>query len=93
MFTVSTPHFLVNIVTKPEIAEHLIPNIKKFEIVYYLKQEFSGGRPDDPEEKDIVKVQMLCNRGILAEIMNYVKEYYVKGYGAVCYYEEVNVPI
>jgi len=25
--------------------------------------------------------------------MSYVKEYYIKGYGAVCYYEEVNVPM
>ena len=93
MFTLSTPHYLVNVVTKPEIAEHLIPNIKKFKIVYYLKQEFTGGRPEDSGEKDIVKVQMLCSRGMLSEIMNYVKEYYVKGYGAVCYYEEVHVPL
>ncbi|MEO8512319.1 MAG: hypothetical protein ABI543_02040 [Ignavibacteria bacterium] len=93
MFTLTSPHFLVNVVTKPEVADHLIPNIKKFEIVYYLREEFKGGRPADPGEKDIVKVQMLCSRGTLSDIMNYVKEYYVKGYGAVCYYEEVNVPI
>lgn len=93
MFTVTTPHFLVNVVTKPEIAEHLIPNIKKFDIVYYLRQDFNGGTPSDAGEKEIVKVQMLCSRGKLSDIMNYVKEYYVKGYGAVCYYEEVNVPV
>ena len=93
MFTVSTPHFLVNVVTKPEVADHLIPNIKKFEIAYYLRQDFPGGRPQDQGDKEIVKVQMLCSRGKLGEIMNYIKEYYIKGYGAVCYYEEVNVPI
>jgi hypothetical protein len=90
---ITTPHFLINIITKPEVAEHLIPNIKKFEIIYYIKEEFKGGRPADTEEKDIVKVQMLCSRSKLSEIMNYIKEYYVKGYGAVCYYEEVSVPI
>jgi hypothetical protein len=90
---ISTKYFLINIVTKPEVAEHLIPNIKKFEIVYYLKQEFEGGRPTDADEKDIVKVQLLCAWGKLSEIMGYLKEYYIKGYGAVCYYEEVNVPM
>ena len=93
MFTLSTPHYLVNVVTKPEIAEHLVPNIKKFKIVYYLKHEFTGGRPEDSGGKDIVKVQMLCSRGELGGIMDYIKQYYVKGFGAVCYYEEVHVPI
>ena len=93
MFTVSTPHFLVNVVTKPEVADHLIPNIKKFDIVYYVRQDLKGSRPTDTDEKDITKVQMLCRRGTLSEIMGYVKEYYIKGYGAVCYYEEVNVPM
>ncbi|MBZ0201457.1 MAG: hypothetical protein K8I03_00415 [Ignavibacteria bacterium] len=93
MFTVTTPHFVVNVVLKPEYAEHLIPNIKKFDIVYYIQREFKGGRPSDADEKDICKVQMLCNRGALGNIMSYLKEYYVKGFGAVCYYEEVNVPM
>ncbi len=93
MFTVSTPHFLVNVVTKPEVADHLIPNIKKFAIVYYVREDLKGSRPTDADEKDITKVQMLCNRGILSEVMSYIKEYYIKGYGAVCYYEEVNVPM
>ncbi len=93
MFTVSTPHFLINIVTKPEVAEHLAKNLKGFQIAYYLKEEFKGGRPQDAEEKDIVKIQLLCSRGILTEILSYVKEHYVKGYGAVCYYEEVKVPV
>ncbi len=93
MFTVSTPHFLINVVTKPEVADHLIPNIKKFEIVYYVRYDLSGGRPADQEEKNITKVQMLCSRGKLSEIMGYLKEYYIKGYGAVAYYEEVNVPM
>ncbi len=94
MFAViSTPHYLINVITKPEVADHLVPNIRKFEIVYFLREDFKGGTPADPGEKDIVKVQMLCRKGKLGEIMSYVKEYYVKGYGAVCYYEEVNVPI
>lgn len=93
MFTVSTPHFLINIVTKPEVAEHLAKNLKGFQIAYYLRQDFKGGRPQDTEEKDIVKIQLLCSRGLLSEILGYVKEHYVKGYGAVCYYEEVKVPI
>jgi hypothetical protein len=93
MFTLSTPYFLITVVTKPEVADHLIPNIKGFEFVYYIKEEFKGGTPKDPAEKGIVKIEMLCTRGKLGEIMSYVKEYYVKGYGAVCYYEEVNVPM
>lgn len=93
MFTLSTPHFLITVVTKPEAAEHLITNIKGFEIAYYIKEEFKGGAPKDSAEKDIVKVQVLCSRGKLGEIISYVKEYYVKGYGAVCYYEEVSVPM
>lgn len=93
MFTVSTPHFLVNVVTKPEVADHLIPNIKKFAIVYYVREDLKGSRPSDTDEKDITKVQMLCSRGILSDVMGYIKEYYIKGYGAVCYYEEVNVPM
>lgn len=93
MFTVSTPHFLVNVITKPEVADHLIPNIKKFDIVYYVREDLKGSRPYDADEKEISKVQMMCRRGTLSEIMGYVKEYYVKGYGAVCYYEEVNVPV
>jgi hypothetical protein len=93
MFTLSTPYFLITVVTKPEVAEHLIPNVRGIDIDYFIKEEFKGGTPKDPAEKDIVKVEMLCSRGKLGEIMNYVKEYYVKGYGAVCYYTEVHVPV
>ncbi|MCC6865594.1 MAG: hypothetical protein IT280_05480 [Ignavibacteria bacterium] len=93
MFTVSTPHFLVSVVTKPEVADHLIPNLKKFEIVYYLRHDLNGGRPADSEEKEISKIQLMCSRGNLSGIMSYLKEYYIKQYGAVAYYEEVNVPI
>ena len=93
MFTITTPYFLVNVVTKPEVAEHLIPNINGFDIIYYTKEEFPGGRPKDNEEKTLVRVQMLCGRGELSKVMSYIKEYYVKGYGAVCYYQEVNVPV
>lgn len=89
---VSTKYYLVNVVTKPEVAEHLIPNIKNFELVYYLKEEFRGGTPKEAAEKDIVKVQMLCTRSKFVEVFKYVTQYYVKDYGAVCYYEEVNVP-
>lgn len=90
---ITTQHFLICVVTKPEVAEHLIPNIKKFDIIYYLRQDFKGGRPADTDEKDIVKVQMLCSQHKMPEIMNYLKEYYIKSYGAVCYYEKANVPI
>lgn len=93
MFTVSTPHFLVNIIAKREVADHLIPNIKKLDIVYFLQQDLKGGRPAVPGDTDIVKVQILCRRGMLGEVANYVKEYYVKVYGAVCYFEEVKVPM
>lgn len=48
---VSTPYFLINVITKPEVAEHLIPNIKNFDIVYYIKEEFKGGKPKEPDEK------------------------------------------
>ncbi len=89
---VSTPYYLVTIVTKPEVAEHLIPNIQNFKIIYYIKEEFKGGTPG-AEEKDILKVQMLCPRGVFGDVANYMKEYYVKGYGAVTYYQEVNVPM
>lgn len=93
MFTVSTKFFLINVITKPEVAEHLVPNIKNFDIVYYIREEFKGGKPDEPDEKSVAKVQLLCSRGKLGEIMSYLKEHYVGRYGAVCYYEEVNVPI
>lgn len=93
MFTVSTPYFLVSVITKPEVTEHLIANLKNFDIVYYIKEEFRGGKPNEEDEKDVAKIQILCSRGKLGEIMNYLKEYYVKGYGAVCYYKEVNVPV
>ena len=93
MFTVTTKYFLVTVVTKPEVAEHLVPNVKKLNTVYFTVQNYKGGRPEESEEKDIVKVEMLCARGSLAGIMNYIKEYYVNGFGAVCYYIEVNVPI
>lgn len=89
---ISTPYFLVTIITKPEIAEHLIPNILNFKIVYYLKEEFKGGTPGSGE-KDILKVQMLCPRGVHGEVVNYLKQYYVKDYGAVVYYEEASVPM
>jgi len=68
MFTVTTPYFLINVIKKPEVAEHLIPNIKNFDIVYYLKEEFKGGTAKEADEKDIVKVQMLCSRGKLGEL-------------------------
>lgn len=92
-FTVTTKHYLVTVVTKPEVLEHLIPNIKKLDIVYFIRQEFTGGRPKDAEDKEIAKVEMLCEWGKLGSVMNYIKDYYVKGFGAVCYYIEVNVPI
>lgn len=87
---ITTPYFSISVVTNPEVAGHLIPNIKNFEIVYYLKQELKGGKPNEPEEKDIVKVQMLCSQGKVSEIMNYIEEYYVKRYGVICYYEKVS---
>ncbi len=90
---ITTPYFLVTLVTKPEVASHLIPNIMNFKIVYYIKEEFKGGTPGTGEERDILKVQMLCSRGVFGDVVNYLKEYYVKGYGAVVYYEEVNVPV
>jgi hypothetical protein len=89
----TTHYYLVNVVTKPEVAEHLIPNIRNFEFVYYIKEECKGGTPKEAGEKDIVKIQMLCSRSKFAEVMKYIDQYYVKGYGAVCYYEEVNVPL
>lgn len=90
---IAQPQFLINIITKPEVADHLVPNIKKFEIVYYIREDLKGGRPSDADEKDITKIQLMCSRGKLNEIMGYLKEYYIKGYGAVAYYEEVHVPI
>lgn len=90
---IAQPQFLINIVTKPEVADHLIPNLKKFDLVYYLRFDLKGGRPADPEDKEITRVQLMCSRGKLNSIMDYVKEYYIKGYGAVAYYEEVHVPI
>lgn len=90
---ITSPHFLINVITRPEVAEHLLPNIKKFEIIYYSKEEVKSGKPSDTEEKDTVKIQMLCRRDKLSEIFGYLKEYYIKGYAAVCYYEEVNLPI
>lgn len=90
---VTTPYFLVNLVTKPEVAEHLIPNILKFKIVYYIKEIFQGGTPGESGEKDVLKVQMLCPRSLFNEVLSYLKKYYVKKYGAVVYYESVNVPI
>jgi hypothetical protein len=90
---IAQPQFLINIITKPEVADHLVPNIKKFEIVYYIREDLKGGRPQDAGDKEITKVQLMCSRGKLNEIMGYLKEYYIKGYGAVAYYEEVHVPI
>lgn len=89
---ISTVHFLISIVVKQEAAEHLIPNIRKFDVVYCMSEELKGGRPAE-KEGNITRVQVLCSRGKLNEIMGYVKEYYVKGFGAVYYYEEVNVPM
>lgn len=93
MFTVSQTFYLINIITKDELAEHLIPNIKGFNIFYYIKEEYKGGKPDEQEEKHVTKVQMLCSRSELSRIVDYIKQYYVKGYGAVCYFEEVKVPM
>ncbi len=90
---IAQPQFLISIVTKPEVADHLIPNLKKFDIVYYLRFDLKGGRPADAGDKDITRVQLMCSRGKLNSIMDYVKEYYIKGYGVVAYYEEVHVPI
>jgi hypothetical protein len=90
---ISTKYYLINVITKPEVAEHLVPNIRNFEIVYYSKEEFKGGKPGEPEEKNIVRIQMLCTRGKLGGIMTYLQEHYIKRYGAACYYEEVNVPM
>jgi len=90
---ITTPHFLITVITKPEVAEHLIPNILNFKITYYIKEEFKGGTPGTAGEKDILKMQMLCPRSVYVEVMSYLKEYYVKGCGAVCYYQEANVPM
>jgi len=87
------PYFLVTVVTKPEVVEHLIPNIKNFKIIYYIREDFKGGRPGDSSDKDLTKVEILCERAIYIKVMEYVKEYYVKGYGAVCYQQEAMVPM
>ena len=89
----TTPYFLITVVTKPEVADHLIPNIKSFKIVYYIREDFKGGRPGDSEDKNLTKVEILCDRSLYVKIMEYVKEYYVKGYGAVMYQQEAMVPM
>jgi len=93
MFTVTTKYYLVTVVTKPEVAEHLLPNIRKLNIVYFTVQNYKVGKSGETGEKDIVKVKMLCAKGTLADTMNYIKEYYVNGFGVVCYYVEANIPV
>jgi hypothetical protein len=88
---VLTHHFLITVITKPEVAEHLIPNIKNFKMIYYIREDFKGGRPGDVSEKDIVKIEMFCDRVSYLEIMEYIKKYYVKDYGVVCYLQEASV--
>lgn len=89
----TTPYFLITVVTKPEVAEHLIPNIKAFKIVYYIREDFKGGRPGDTTDKDISKVEILCDRGVYVKVMEYIKQYYVKDFGAVMYQQEAMVPL
>ena len=89
----TTAYFLITVITKPEVAEHLVPNIKNFNIVYYIREDFKGGRPGDTTEKDITKVEILCDRSMYVKILEYVKQYYIKDYGVVLYQQEVMVPM
>jgi len=87
------PYFIVTVVTKPEVAEHLIPNIKNFKIVYYIREDFKGGRPGDTTDKDITKVEIMCDRSVYIKVMEYVKQYYIKDFGVVLYQQEAQVPL
>ena len=86
-----TKRFLINVITKPEVAEHLIPNIKGFDILYFIKEECNGSGPKDTEEKGMLKVQFLCTQDMFSKVWDYLEEYYVKGYGTILYYEDVHV--
>ena len=88
-----TQQYLINVITKPEVAGHLIPNIKGFDIIYYIKVECKGAGSKDLEEISMVKVQILCTPDMSSKIWDYIEEYYVKGYGAILYYEQVRVPM
>jgi hypothetical protein len=89
---ISTPHFIVNVIATAEVAEHLVTNVRNFKFVSYAVQELKGGKPDE-EEKDMVKIQMLCPRTEYLNVISYLKEHYVERYGVVCYFEEVSVPV
>ena len=89
----TTAYFLITVVTKPEVAEHLIPNIRSFKIVYYIREDFKGGRQGDAAEKDITKVEIMCDRSEYVKIMEYIKQYYIKDFGVVCYQQEAMVPM
>lgn len=91
--TVTTRYYLVTIIAGEQTAEHLISNVRQLKFVNYVVHNLTGGKPGDPGENGIVKVEILCARGSLSESMNYLTENYVKRYGAVCYYIEVNVPV
>ena len=91
--TVTTRYYLVTIITDEQTAEHLIPNIRQLKLVNYAVHNLTGGKPGDSEGNGIVKIEILCARGGLSDSMNYLNDNYVKRYGAVLYYIEVNVPV
>lgn len=47
---ISIPHFLVNVITTPEVAEHLVPNVRSFKFVSCVVQELKGSKPDSEEK-------------------------------------------
>jgi len=93
MVIITAPHYLVTVITKPEVAEHLISNLKNFRYFYYGKQEFKGGIPGETSEKDMVKVEILCDRTVAPSVMNYIREYYVKDFGVIYYRVQADVQI
>ena len=84
-----TKRYIINVITKPEVAVHLIPNVKGFDIIYYIKEECKGAEPKDSEEKDMLKVKFLCSFDAFPKIWDYLDKYYVKDYGIVLYHQIV----
>jgi hypothetical protein len=86
-----TKRFLINVITKPEVVEHLIPNVKGFDIIHYIKEECNGMGPKDTAEKGMLKVQFLCTQDMFSKVWDYLEKYYVKDFGIILYYEDVHV--
>jgi hypothetical protein len=87
-----TNGFIITAICKYDVVGHLVDNIRKFSILDYTIEEVKTAKGAGETEKGF-RVTIHTDRNTYAKVMEYLKQYYVKDYGIILYYNEVFQPM